>query len=201
MLSSRLKVFAVAVASVVALTAFLEATQASSPSGAPVSVVPVQVRLPVDANGNAPPDPGAAAAAAYSAPQVPTNQITTATGILAADPTFKKLLGTRGFSIAASAPWTDGTGTSAIGVDLTVRLSAPVSSDAALPVIAFHSDERTFDQRVEHVHFDGASEFDALVDLNSGQLVRLMPKDASLNALPGHPLPTSTTGTAGSTGD
>lgn len=201
-ISPRLKVIGVGITGVVALTMFLEVSQATPPSSAPVSISPVQVRLPVDdATGKAPPDPGAPAAAAYIKPQVPADQMDRAMATLSADAVFKKLLGTHSFTVLSSTPWTDGSGTANLGVGLSIRLSAPVSASVGLPAVNFHADERAYDQVVQHVHFDNASEFDVLVDLSANRLVRLAPTDASETAQPGYPVPVNGATADGPTGD
>jgi hypothetical protein len=193
MISTRLKVVGVAIAAVVALTMFLAVSQASSRSAGIVSVDPVQVRAPIDdATGQAPADPGASAAAAYVKPAVPADQLSDAKTALTGNALVKRLLAAHGIQILNSAPWTDGSGSTTLGVDLTIKLASPVSGSAALPSVAFHADEHAYDRVVEHVDFSGASEFDVLFDNASKQIVRIAPLDASsVTAQAGQSQPTT----------
>ena len=93
--------------------------------------------------------------------------------------TFRKILGSTGFEVVASQPWTNEDGDRLVGTSLELKLDTPLSGSARLPGIRFNPGGSSYRQLQLNATVVGATTLTVLVDRQSGRVVSVMPPDSS----------------------
>jgi hypothetical protein len=119
-------------------------------------------------------------------PTLTSAQVAQATSILTSDSRFTSLMGATAYSVASVTPWvTTGTGAN-IGAILRVTWNgARTFTDVQWPSINYDESETTnppYATGNVQETFSNVIELEALVDLNTGQLVQLNPAGAAEDA-------------------
>jgi hypothetical protein len=180
----RLLVVIASVAALVAAALAVSATSGSRPLfGGNSDPDPTMVRLPPVPGEPDPPDPGAAAAAAAPGPPtVSPADLAAAEAILASDERFRSLLGSIGYTVTASLPWSRSRLT-----ELELTLSRPwTAPDTMLPGARFHEDDLSYDELELHLAARDVTTLRVLVDQTAGTVISIDPLDGVVTELPGN---------------
>lgn len=162
------------------------ATSGAAPSHTLATQHGMPVRLPPPPGGPDPSDPGAASAAAApkGAPNASAADAAASRAVLGNDGTLAQILDGIAYRVVSIAPWTDGTGHSALGTVVDIQLAAPLTAITQLPGVRFTSDGSAYRQLTIPVKVTGATTLTLLVDLQAQQIVSAMPPDATLSPTP-----------------
>jgi hypothetical protein len=163
------------------------ATSNATSSGPAASDDGLPVRLPPAPGLADPSDPGAAAAARAPGRQSAAPQdVAASLALVRNDVTFRKILGSTGFEVVDSEPWTNEGGDRLVGTSLELKLDSALSGPVRLPGIRFNPGGSSYRQLKLNARVDGATALTVLVDQQSGRVVSVMPPDSTLTELSGN---------------
>jgi hypothetical protein len=110
--------------------------------------------------------------------------------VLASSVAFKQIVGSIGYSVAASTPWEDGIGATNLGTMIDLKLASPLSGIFNFPGVQFTS-PTTYTKLSVPGAVSGVTTLTVLVDLRTKAVVSVEPPEGSVTATPNTPTPGS----------